>query len=203
MAAYYYLVAQLPYLIYGQVPPMSSQAFKELVRPKLSRRDAAILELVSLDPQPPKAAEKGPSYQNTAPLSGSVFIDKWREWERTLRLNLARHRYLKARIEGNAPSDPPALPADAVVIAAKAAAATETPIEIEHQIDKARWDAIEVLRGSDYFSRNHIYAYLLKLMLLERYALFDAETGFAEYNALYASILESAQTGTSPAGEST
>jgi hypothetical protein len=53
------------------------------------------------------------------------------------------------------------------------------------------------------FDRSTIYAYLLKLMILERRASFKTEIGFTEYKSLYASILESAQSGVSPAGEHT
>jgi len=40
---------------------------------------------------------------------------------------------------------------------------------------------------------NNIYAYYLKLLLLERRQSFNTEKGFAEYKTLYAEILESAQ----------
>jgi hypothetical protein len=73
---------------------------------------------------------------------------------------------------------------------AKNAAALESPLEAELYIDKARWDAIENLQGIGYFDSNVVFAYLLKLLLLERRALFKAEEGFAEYKRIYASILD-------------
>ena len=207
MGSYYYLVSQLPYLIYGQTPPMSPEAFKELARPLLSSPDAALLDLISLDPQPPGPGEQGHSYVNSAPVSGSGFIDNWREWERALRLNLAKHRSIKTKRESAAPVEPPNFPADAASVAARAMASAESPLEGEIFIDKARWSAIEFLQGIDYFDRNTVYAYLLKLIILQRRASFQTETGFAEYKSLYASIMESAaadsgeQLGISPAGE--
>ena len=207
MGSYYYLASQLPYLLYGQTPPMSSAAFRDLAKPLLGDHDAALLDLVGLDPQPPKAGEEGPSYADNAPASGSDFIDRWREWERSLRLNMARHRAIKTKRDGAAPVEPPIHPADAAAVAVKAVVATESPLEAEILIDKARWNAIEYLQGIDYFDRNTIFAYLLKLIILERRASFKAETGFAEYKSLYASILDSAEKGSlplqarSPAGE--
>ena len=191
MGSYYYLASQLPYLIYGQTPPMSSGAFRDLAKPLLSGHDAALLDMVDLDPQP--FTGEGPSYTDNAPASGSVFIDRWREWERSLRLNMARHRAIKTRRDGAAPVEPPIHPADAAAVAVKAVVATESPLEAEILVDKARWNAIEYLQGIDYFDRNTIYAYLLKLMILERRASFKTETGFAEYKSLYASILDRAQ----------
>ena len=199
MGSYYYLASQLPYLIYGQTPPMSSAAFKELAKSLLDESDAALMDLIDLDPQPLKSGEEGPSYADNSPASGSDFIDRWREWERTLRLNLARHRSIKTKRENSAPVEPPVFPSDAAAAAVKAVVAVESPLEGEILIDKARWNAIEVLQGGDYFSRNTIFAYLLKLILLERKASFKTDVGFAEYKSLYASILDRAH---ESAGES-
>jgi hypothetical protein len=170
---------------------MSPQAFKELARPLLSAEDSALLDMVSLDLQP-----------SNKPLSGSDFIDGWREWERALRLNLAKHRAVKSKRESAVTAEPPVIPADAPVAALRAIAAMESPLEAEVVLNKARWSAIESLQGIDYFDRNIVFAYLLKLLILQRHDSFQAEAGFSEYKSLYASILGSAQTGTSRVGES-
>ncbi|MDR2480587.1 MAG: DUF2764 domain-containing protein [Treponema sp.] len=178
---------------------MSSAAFRDLAKSLLDDRDTALMDLIDLDPQPLTAAEASadaastPSYADNAPASGSEFIDRWREWERTLRLNLAYHRTIKTKREGGAAVEPPIHPADAAAAAVKAVVATENPLDGEILIDKARWNAIEVLQGNDYFDRNTAFAYLLKLMILERRASFKTEEGFSEYKSLYASILERAQ----------
>jgi len=201
---YYYLAAQLPYLIYGQKPPMSSAEFRNLAKPLLNSSDGMFFDLVNLDPEDKTEADykrSEPSYAEYAPRSGCEFVDKWREWERTLRLNLARQRAQKAKLEGSVTVEPPALPTDAVAAVVKAMTTTESPLDAELLLDKARWEAIEDLQGINYFDRNTIFAYLLKLILLERHAMFNVEKGSAEYNSLYASILESVQPGSSPAGE--
>ena len=193
MGAYYYLASQLPYLSYGQKPPMQPEAFKELARPMLLSEDAALLDIISLDPQPAAALSTGLSYAEQAPSCGCAFIDNWREWERSFRLNLARHRAIKAKREGTALAEPPVVPADAASAATKAIAAMEAPLEAEILIDKARWAAIDTLQGYNAFDSNAIFAYLLKLLILQRRDSMRTETGFSEYKSLYASILESAQ----------
>jgi len=193
VGSYYYLVAQLPYLTYGQAPPMQPEAFKDLVKPMLSAEDSALIDLVSLDPG---------YYTDKAPLCGSDFIDGWREWERSLRLNLAKNRAIKAKREAAVTAEPPALPAEAASAAMRAMAAMESPLEAEVTLDKARWSAIDSLVGYEYFDRNTVFAYLLKLLILQRRASFQPETGFSEYKSLYAAILEGVQSGTSLAGES-
>ena len=204
MASYYYLAAQLPYLSYGQKPPMSVAEFRDQTKPLLTSQDKVFFDMVDLDPadkMEDSLEKSGPSYADDARPSGCDFIDLWREWERTLRLNLARQRVQKTKLEGVALVEPPALPTDAVAAAARAVTATESPLAAELVLDRARWDAIEALQGINYFNRNTIFAFLLKLILLERHAMFNVEKGFAEYKSLYASILGSVQPGSSPAGE--
>jgi hypothetical protein len=194
VGAYYYLVAQLPSLAYGQEPPMSSVHFLDLARAQLSGEDAGFLALLSLDPRSPDTGR--PSYAEAQGPSGSGFVDRWRDWERALRLNLARLRAQRLKREA---LDPPVVPADTVGSAQQALMA-ENPLEAEMILDRARWNAIDQFQGIAAFSRNAVYAYFLKLLILERRASFKAEAGFAEYKSLYASILERAQPG---AGEST
>jgi hypothetical protein len=188
---------------------MSSEAFRELARLLVSEQDAALMDLVSLDPQPvvPGAVVGGLSYADSLPSCGSDFIDQWREWERALRLNLARLRSVKNKQEGVALAEPPVFPTNAVSASTRAIAETDSPLEGENIIDRARWSAIDALQGTDYFGSSTVFAYLLKLLILERWASFQVEIGFSEYKSLYASILESVAAsgvlpGTSPAGES-
>jgi hypothetical protein len=213
VGSYYYLAAQLPELVYGQGVPMTSSAFLDLAGRLLDKEDAGLLDKLSLDPGDPAGSPgtdpSRPAYAESAVSTGCDFIDKWREWERALRLNLARNRALHLKRESDSPVDPPAYPLDAAAAALKAGISTggslgapeESPLEAEIALDKARWDAIEYLKGITYFSRDTIYAYYLKLLLLERRESFNTEAGFAEYKSLYASILERAQQGVSPAGE--
>ena len=184
------MAAQLPYLIYGQGSPMSSTAFKALARDAMNSQDARILEYCTLDPDPISAIEENwAAYSRPPKRTKSDFINDWKEWERTLRLNLAKGRLQKLKREGAA-IDPPEYPQDAVT-AAKTALAMESPLEAEIFLDKARWSAIENLQGISSFSENAMYAYLLKLLLMERRAAFITEEGFTEYKGLYAAILGS------------
>jgi len=176
---YYYLGAQLPYLVHGQNPPMSSSAFKALARELMSSSDAALLDHCTLG----FGSEDSSS---SAPRTSSKFVNRWKEWERALRLNLARNRALKLKRE--AASEAPAYPSEAV-FAAKSAMNMESPLEAEMFLDRARWDAIESFQGLNTFSENAMYAYLLKLLLMERRAAFKTEEGFDEYKGLYAAIL--------------
>ena len=184
MGAYYYLAAQLPYLVYGQNIPMSSDDFKALARKSMSSGEGALLDQCTLESDP----EAGAAYPGNPKRTGSEFINRWNDWERTLRLNLAKGRSLKLKREGGVSFTPPDTPADAAG-AAKTAMNMESPLEAELYLDKARWTAIENFQGLNNFSENALYAYLLKLLLMERRAAFNTEEGFTEYKRLYADIL--------------
>jgi hypothetical protein len=172
---------------------MTAQAFKTLCAQVLSPKDVALLELCSLDPEPvPPEGEKS-AYAEPPAATASHFLNAWRNWERTLRLHLARYRSQRLKWEGAAPVDPPEIPMDDSSVA-RAAIVIESPLETELFLDQARWNAIEALQGLQYFSANTVYAYLLKLLLMERRSLFKVEEGFAEYKGLYTAILAAAST---------
>jgi hypothetical protein len=189
--AYYYLAAQLPGLSYGQAAPMSSHAFKELAEASLRADDAVWLNRCVLDPG--VYGNHGIINDNDIAEEGLPdFFIRWYEWERTLRLNLARWR--AARLKRDISPDAPDYPPDAVK-AAKAASAMDSPLEAELFLDEARWTAIDSFQGFDYFDRNTIYAYLIKLLLLERRSRFRVEEGFAEYRGIYAAVMKAAGSG--------
>ena len=177
--SYYYLMAQLPHLVFDQKPPMTSDAYKSLARSLMNKTDADLLEKISLD------------FFNDDALTSCKFIDAWREWERALRLNAGKHRAAQLHRDAFA-TEPPVVPQDAAVSAAKAVNSDCNPLEGELVIDRARWNAIDEFAGTDYFTRNHAFAYLLKLLLLERRQAHDAEKGFSEYKSLYEQIIENA-----------
>ncbi|MCX7948918.1 MAG: DUF2764 domain-containing protein [Treponemataceae bacterium] len=47
--------------------------------------------------------------------------------------------------------------------------------------------------GFDYFGRDSVFAYYLKLQILERRSLFTRERGLEAFSSVYASIVEAAK----------
>jgi hypothetical protein len=158
---------------------MTPDAFVGLCSGHLSAADAALLPYC-------KPGIDGPA---EPPVTSSTFINNWVTRERALALNLARVR--SAKLKRDFSIEPSAYNADAEA-QAKAAAAMENPLEAELLLDKGRWDAVEAAAGLAVFDVNKIYAYLLKLRLMERFSAFKVEEGFAEYKAVYAGIMERA-----------
>ena len=174
---YYYFVASLPSISYGDKPPLGSDEFREQCYSLLNPNDAALIRYCSYDPM--MAVE-------TVQPTGSEFIDLLMARERTLILNLA---YLRAsRLKRPSPGDPPHDVPRAEAVA-KAAFEMDDPFEAVLYIDRARWGALDAMVGLDLFSVNNIYAYLMKLQLLERRQWYNTEKGTAEYQERYDSIL--------------
>ncbi|MDR0322019.1 MAG: DUF2764 family protein [Treponema sp.] len=173
-------MAQLPYLMYEQKPPMSSQSFIALAEDFLTKKDAALLRRLAS------------SSSVNSEATGCNFIDEWMMWDHALRLNLAKERIIKQKKENMQVSEPPVFPLEAAAAASKAVD-EESPLVGEKILDKARWLALDAILSIGYFNRESVYAYYLKLLLLERYQSFNEEKGFAEYKSLYDSIVENAQ----------
>jgi hypothetical protein len=163
---------------------MSAESFRDLARPLIDGKDMALLERLSLEP---------------GKKTGCKLVDDWQDWERSLRLNLAKQREKKINRKSEESSGQqnethvslPVVLKEASSVAMSAAAHEGTPLEIETYLDKERWATIELLSSYNYFSKNNVFAYYLKLLLLERRQLFNAEIGFAEYKSLYTQIIES------------
>ena len=175
---YYYFVSTLPSISYGDKPPVSSEDFREHCEVLLHPEDAALLKYCYYDPK---------LVMETVQTTGSDFIDLLMLRERVLVLNLAfvRAAKLKRPSPGDPPHDVPRAEARG-----KTAFEMDDPLEATIYIDQGRWGALDEMVGLNLFGVNNIFAYLLKLQLLERRQLFDAEKGAANYKGLYDSILD-------------
>ncbi|MDR3019742.1 MAG: hypothetical protein LBU66_02430, partial [Treponema sp.] len=180
MSSYYYFLSQLPYLNLEQKPPMSSSEFMTLAQSLMSKEDAAFLERLSIGSSDVSSDASSDTsvaggYAESLPSTGCDFIDGWREWERALRLNIAKQRAILLKKDSSSVIEPPCVPADAASAAYKAVTGDGSPLDSEFLIDKARWNAIETLAGIGYFDRNQAFAYFLKLLLLERRQSFNID----------------------------
>jgi hypothetical protein len=163
---YYYLIAQLPSLAYGQAVPMSSADYLELCASQLSPEDFKAMQTES----------------------GADFFRAWDEWNGSLVKNLARYRAAKLKRDA-AGIEATDYPFDAAT-AAKSATAMESPLEAELFLDGARWNCLSNLEGLDPFGLSKVFSYYYKLRLMERRQAFNAEAGFGEYQRLYKTILD-------------
>ncbi len=173
----YYLISQLPSLdgIGENVPiPITEERFLELCNRFLNKK--TLYELNKLSLIPTKTHEK----------SNSSLIECWNEGERNLRLALGELRADK--MNKTFEKDNVSLPISLVTVA-RSAVEIENPMEAEKFLNSYRLDFLETLRPMDTFSEDMIFYYWLKLKLLLRIKLFNAEDGESAYKHIYNSIL--------------
>ena len=160
MDKYYYLVAQLPQLIFDRPNDFSAGQFLEEAEKWLNRRDYITVASVKLDGTAP--FERGPRVWQAYKQFEAIFrreIALWRE---------ARHN----RQEYKPESFPVSMVRDG------------NPLSIEVALLRYRWDFLEAMEKEHHFDINILILYFLKLQILSRLARFDKETGQRHYNRL-------------------
>ena len=176
--AYYYLVSQLPNISGAEgksALPLNEASFKELCCRFLSEEEKITLNGLSL--VPPKELSS----------TGSVFLDTWYEKERNLRYALAQIRAQKMKKDASVL--PPGVTAD-IVQAARTAVGMDSPLSAEQFLFDYRIRLLDELRPLDSFSVDAVYAYGIKLLLVERMKKFDVDIGKTSYHKIYDNILD-------------
>ena len=176
--AYYYLVSQLPNISSGESKanlPMNTDQFREVAGRFITPKEKTVLEGLSLVPP----MEISPT--------GSAFLDVWYEKERNLRCALAQIRAQKMK-KDSVPL-PPGCTAD-IISAARTAVGMDSPLSAEQFLYDYRLRLLDDLRPLDAFSIDAVYAYGIRLMLVERMRKFEVENGKTSYHKIYDEILD-------------
>ena len=176
--AYYYLVSQLPNISYSESKsalPLNGEQFRELASRFITEEEKVILEGLSLVPPMESVC------------TGSVFLDTWYEKERNLRCALAQIRAQKMK-KDSIPL-PPGCTAD-IISAARTAVGMDSPLSAEQFLYEYRLRLLDDLRPLDGFSIDAVYAYGIRLMLVERMRKFEVENGKTSYHEIYDTILD-------------
>ena len=175
--AYYYLVSQLPNISAGESKanlPMNTVQFREVAGRFITPKEKTVLEGLSLVPPLELSS------------TGSAFLDVWYEKERNLRCALAQIRAQKMK------KDSFPLPAGCtadIISAARTAVGMDSPLSAEQFLYEYRLRLLDDLRPLDGFSIDAVYAYGIKLLLVERMKKFEVENGKTSYHEIYDTIL--------------
>ena len=168
-------MAQLPALSdSSQQLPITEEYFKELCSRFMDKKNLSVLDGITLEP----------SYY--LEKTGCYLLDTWYDYERKLRIALGQLRGLRMKkaFVGNdivVDSD--------IMQSARTAMGFDSPLEAEQYINSLRLAKINSLWPSDNFSTEAVFAYGLKLKLLNRIARFNEEKGMASYRKIYDRIL--------------
>jgi hypothetical protein len=181
---YYYLRSTLPTLLQSSGVPFSFEGFLARCEGRVNSADYELLKAARA-----QAPEDGVTAKSTR---RSPILTSYRTWEKALKNELVRlraHKLGKAPERFIRPGDPEW---DAVRVA-QAAAQCDDPLEGELLIERERWSFVERLETNHLFDLEALVAYALKLQILERRALFEAERGETSYKTAYREILDTAQ----------
>jgi hypothetical protein len=156
---YYYVVAQLPGLRFGREPGISPAAFLAEAGKWLGRTALETIRGAAL-------------FDRSAEPTGCPLLDRVKAFERSFREELATWR--RARLEGRElrTSFPPGLVREG------------DPLEVERRLLRHRWDRLEEEEQGHHFDLEALVLYHLKLQILARLAVYDAERGLQAYRSL-------------------
>ena len=150
---YYYLVASLPYLRFGEEPPVTTVAYLGECEKWLNEEDLSLVR--SLDIKEPDTKE------GDTPL-----IRQWKEFDLTLKTEIAGTRKKGEQVSKKN-----------VSFAVREALDKKDPLARERAVEKMRWAFLDGEEHKYTFDTNSLVLYGLKVQILERLAGFDAEQG--------------------------
>lgn len=171
MSKYYYLLSSLPYLVYGQKPPLEKDEFLRLCKEQCTENDYAIVESIQT------------GYTEALPPIHD--LKRYAGWNNALLRELSFLRAKKRSFD---------IPIERVDDFAASAAATEAlsiedPYKRELHIDKTRWELSEECERNHFFDIVNLAGYLIRLSILVRHQLFTREKGESGYADAYNEIV--------------
>jgi hypothetical protein len=174
MAAYYYVIASLPHLIFQGKPPLQYPDFMALCTPWLDTGDLGQLELARIDVE-----------AISLERASNDLLKRWIAFEGTLRNELVKRRAKNLRVpeEEHIRVD---MGFDAGTIRLVGRAIQDpSPYRVELNLLEIRWDFLTQNEVGHYFDLTALIIYSLKLQLLERMQSFHEEKGQRVLELLY------------------
>ena len=150
--AYYYLVSSLPYLKFGQAPPVPSADFLSECQKWLTPEDMKAIISARVDVKDIKEED-------------TDVLRKWKAFDRALREGISAER------AGEKPAG------DKMPDVAKQIMDEENALLKEKAFERARWDFLDQMQTRHFFDVDWLALYFLKLQILERLAMFDKDKG--------------------------
>lgn len=185
MSQYYYTIAALPHLQYDS-EPRDVGSFLQFCRETISEKDYDVLCEVRLN-----------SEWETARSSNDI-VRLWQAWERELRIQLAKLRLERKKME----PDPRFSQVQALNFSgaaggeflelqnlARSILSASTPLAAEEMITKSYWEQLEGMEVSHFFDFGKLLIYYLKMLVLQKKSMFNGDSGNKRYKSIYENIL--------------
>lgn len=173
--AYYSLVASLPHLKIGGEPPFSTEEYVRQCAQWVTRHETRILEHILLN---------GHANHNCA------VCKQWFDIETQLRNAVARHRGQKLGVDAREYLQPHDGFSGEIEQLITDAFTRHDPLELEEEIDRARWQLAEELVGQNPFGFLKVLAYGIQLRIVERWNRMDVHEGKEKLEAVISANTE-------------
>jgi hypothetical protein len=177
--AYYSLVASLPNLQIGDESPFSTEEYIDNCAQWVTERETEILKAVLL---------------NEPITSPCQLCLNWNNIETQLRNAVARHRGQKLGVDFKEYLQPHDGFSGTIETLVTDAFTRQDPVELEQELDRARWNLVCELAGQDLFSFEKVLAYGIQLKIVERWSSMDASLGKEKIEAVITANTEKEET---------
>lgn len=161
-SAYYYFVASLPGLRWGEAPPLTRAELLQRAAEWLPAHDVAVLAAVAT--------------RDHAAITHPAGA-RWWQWETALGNALASARAARLNRDASPHLRGTEVAEAHVRTAVQEAVKLDDPLKAEQLLDQLRWQFYEELAAAHAFDFETVLSYFLRLGLLERWAHFDAQRG--------------------------
>ncbi|MEN7973282.1 MAG: DUF2764 family protein [Verrucomicrobiota bacterium] len=177
--AYYSLVASLPHLEIGDEPPFSSEEYIGNCAQWVSEHETQILQKVLLeDPD----------------IAPCPLCKAWNNIEAQLRNAVARLRGQKLGVDFKEYLQPHDEFSGEIEALVTDAYTRSDPVELEQELDRARWKLAEGLIGQDPFGFKKVLAYGIQLKIVERWNRMDVHVAKEKLEAVITANTEKEET---------
>lgn len=173
--AYYSLVASLPTLQIGDEPSFSAEEYIDTCAQWVTEREVKILRNI---------------LQNEGDEKSCPHCLAWSNIETQLRNAVVRHRAQKLGVDAKEYIQPHDGFSGTIEALVTDAFTRTDPVELEQEIDRARWQLAEEMIGLDPFSFEKVLAYGIQLQIVERWDNMDVHKGKETLEAVITSNTE-------------
>ena len=160
--AYYALVASLPALQIGDEAPFSTEEYIGTCSQWVTEQEAKILRNILL---------------NEGDSKSCPHCRAWNNIETQLRNAALKHRAQKLGVDPKEYIQPHDGFSGTLEELVTDAFTRNDPVELEQELDRARWQLAEELIGQDPFSFEKVLAYGIQLRIVERWDRMDVHLG--------------------------
>lgn len=167
--AYYSLVASLPSLQIGGEPPFSTEEYIENCAQWVTEHETRVLRNILLDEGDSKSCP---------------YCKTWGNIETQLRNAVVHQRAHKLGVDAKEYIQPHDGFSGTIETLVTDAFTRTDPVELEEELDRARWQLAEEQIGQDPFGFNKVLAYGLQLKIVERWNRMDVSVGKEKIEAV-------------------